>query len=193
MNLPKAGSNISFKDFNKSIKHPFVIYADYESILEKIDTVSPNPNKSYTNKYQKHTPCGFCYYIKSSVCDEYNKLELYRGEDASEEFVRRLEKDCIRLREIMFKTYKPKSLTKGEKKEFRKNSICHICEEKIEGEVKVRDHCHLTGKYRGPAHSCCNLNYKPPNFIPVFFHNSHYDTSIYKLTFKDIWRYFCHS
>ena len=44
INLPKAGSNISFKDFNKSIKHLFVIYADFESILEKIDTVSPNPN-----------------------------------------------------------------------------------------------------------------------------------------------------
>ena len=55
-----------------------------------------------------------------------NKLELYRVEDASEEFVRRLEKDCIRRREIMVKTYKPMSLTKGEKKEFRKNSICHI-------------------------------------------------------------------
>ena len=62
----------------------------------------------------------------------------------------------------------PMSLTKGEKKEFRKNSICHICEEKIEGDIKVRDHCHLTGKYRGPAHSRCHLNYKPPNFIPAF-------------------------
>ena len=78
----------------------------------------------------------------------------------------------------MVKTYKPMSLTKGEKKEFRKNSICHICEEKIEGEVKVRDNCHLTGKYRGPAHSRCNLNYKPPNFIPVFLHNAHYDTHL---------------
>ena len=72
------------------------------------------------------------------------------------------------------------SLTKGEKKEFRKNSICHIYEEKIDGEVKVRDHCHLTGKCRGPAHSRCNLNYKPPNFIPVFLHNNaHYDTRLF--------------
>ena len=73
---PAFGSyryDISFKDFNKSIKHPFVIYADFETILEKIDTVSPNPNKSSINKYQKHTPCGFCYYIKSSAGDEYNK------------------------------------------------------------------------------------------------------------------------
>ena len=72
------------------------------------------------------------------------------------------------------------SLTKGEKKEFRKNSTCHICEEKVEGDVKVRDHCHLTGKFRGPAHSHCNLNYKPPNFIPVFLHNNaHYDTHLF--------------
>ena len=92
-----------------------MIYADFESILEKIDTVSPNPNKSYINKYQKHTPCDVCYYIKSSVGDEYKKWELFQRKDASDEFVRRLEKDCIRRREIMVKTYKPMSLTKGEK------------------------------------------------------------------------------
>ena len=79
----------------------------------------------------------------------------------------------------MVKTYKPMSLTKEEEKEFRENSTCHICGEKIK-EFKVRDHCHLTGKYRGPAHSRCNLNYKPPNFIPVFLHNNaHYDTHLF--------------
>ena len=41
---------------------------------------------------------------------------------------------------------------------------------------KVRDHCHYTGKYRGAAHSICNLNYKIPKEIPVVFHNgSTYD------------------
>ena len=37
---------------------------------------------------------------------------------------------------------------------------------------KVRDHCHSTGKYRGAAHSICNLRYKTPKEIPVVFHNS---------------------
>ena len=36
---------------------------------------------------------------------------------------------------------------------------------------KVRDHCHYTGKYRGVAHSICNLRYKIPKEIPVVFHN----------------------
>ena len=41
---------------------------------------------------------------------------------------------------------------------------------------KVRDHCHYAGKYRGAAHSICNLRYNIPKEIPVVFHNgSTYD------------------
>ena len=41
---------------------------------------------------------------------------------------------------------------------------------------KVRDHCHYTGKYRGAAHSICNLKFKVPNEILVIFHSgSSYD------------------
>jgi len=49
---------------------------------------------------------------------------------------------------------------------------CHICEEIIEDKKdKVRDHCHITGLFRGAAHNSCNLNYKYSDKIPVFFHN----------------------
>ena len=47
---------------------------------------------------------------------------------------------------------------------------------------KVRDHCHLTGKYRGPAHSTCNINVTQDqnNFIPFIFHNfSNYDCHMF--------------
>ena len=49
------------------------------------------------------------------------------------------------------------------------NNTCHICIKPCIN--KVRDHCHETGKYRGPVCNICNLNYKQQNFIPVIFHN----------------------
>ena len=44
-------------------------------------------------------------------------------------------------------------------------------------DIRVRDHCHLSGRFRGPAHSECNLNYKNAFYIPIVFHNlSGYDS-----------------
>ena len=48
------------------------------------------------------------------------------------------------------------------------------------GKDRVRDHCHLTGKYRGAAHNDCNLRYRIPKFFPVYFHNlSGYDCHLF--------------
>ena len=56
---------------------------------------------------------------------------------------------------------------------YDNSTICHICND------KVRDHCHLSGKFRGAAHEVCNLKYKVPKFIPVVFHNlSGYDSHL---------------
>ncbi|XP_024873084.1 uncharacterized protein LOC112455417 [Temnothorax curvispinosus] len=61
-------------------------------------------------------------------------------------------------------------LTEDEKREFWLATHCHVCGKAFQPEDKrVRDHCHLTGRYRGPGHSRCNLNYR--NVISVFFHN----------------------
>ena len=48
-------------------------------------------------------------------------------------------------------------------------SSCIICKQDLDDETKVRDHCHLSGKFRGAAHNGCNLNYKLPKFYPVFY------------------------
>ncbi|XP_071578598.1 uncharacterized protein [Temnothorax nylanderi] len=68
-------------------------------------------------------------------------------------------------------------LTEDEKLEFRRATHCHVCRKPFQPEDKrMRDHCHLTGRYRGPTHSRCNLNYRNVYVIPVFFHNlSGYD------------------
>ena len=67
---------------------------------------------------------------------------------------------------------KKKSLMKSKKFVIyvKKNLIL------IKKHWKVRDHCHYTGKFRGVAHSICNLRYKTPREIPVVLHNgSTYD------------------
>lgn len=53
---------------------------------------------------------------------------------------------------------------------FQAAEKCHICMQES-GADRVRDHCHVTGKFRGAAHNTCNLNLKRREFIPVFFHN----------------------
>ena len=70
---------------------------------------------------------------------------------------------------------KPLRMTKEDEEEFQKANECHICNNKYTNEdIKVRDHCHITGKYRGSAHQECNLKLrvKPEEIkIPVIFHN----------------------
>ena len=74
-----------------------------------------------------------------------------------------------------------KPLTSSEKRNYGKSKKCHNCLKPFSAkDHKVRNHCHYTSKYRGPAHRICNLNYKIPNYIPVIFHNlSGYDAHLF--------------
>ena len=182
--------NIQFKNFYKKQRVPFVVYADFECFTEKIDTCQPDDSKSFTNQYQKHKPSGFCYLIK--CFDDnlfYPKLVKYTAESPDEDipqlFIESLEKD---IKEIYNRFKKPKKMvmTQEDKIDFRRATICHICEEEIDKDTDdenyriVRDHCHLTGKYRGAAHNMCNLKFRLPKFYPVIFHNlSGYDSHLF--------------
>ena len=59
-------------------------------------------------------------------------------------------------------------------KKHKESDYCHICKTPfIGGEKKIRDHCHITGRYPGAAHDRCNININYKNYyIPVFIHNS---------------------
>ena len=82
-------------------------------------------------------------------------------------------------------------MEKKEKERFDKETKCWICNGKFTNDsknYKVRDHCHLTGRYRGAACNLCNLKYSKPNFTPVVFHNlSGYDSHLFvkNLGFSD--------
>ena len=61
--MPKEGSQVYFWNHKKRLPVPFVIYADFEALTRKIDSCSPEGNKSYTQAYQKHEPSGFGYKV----------------------------------------------------------------------------------------------------------------------------------
>ena len=180
--MPPPGTYLRFKNFPHSEKAPFAIYADFESLIKPMDNCDPDPNKSYTKKYQKHEPISFSYYINSSIKGVFKSvLRKYtqtkpEDTDAMDVFIKWLEEDVkaianIEEKEIIF--------TEEDRKQFNKVSDCWICGEYL-GNDRVRDHCHYTGRYRGAAHNSCNLKYRKPKSISVFFHNlSGYDSHLF--------------
>ena len=72
--MPSAGTYLRFKNFLHSEKAPFAIYADFESKIKSMDNCDPDPNKSYTKKYQKHEPISFSYYIKCFIDGVYKPI-----------------------------------------------------------------------------------------------------------------------
>ena len=65
----------------KSLKVPFIIYADLECLLKKINTCQNNPEKSYTEKKAKHKPSGYSLVTCCSFDKSKNKRKYYRGKD----------------------------------------------------------------------------------------------------------------
>ena len=181
--MPKRGTMLSFKNYNRKMRVPFVVYADFEAFTESIATCSPSEVSSYTKQYQKHKPCSFSYYIKCFNDELFPPvLKWYtikeKDENIGKMFVENLESDIVEIYN-KFKFKKNVIITEKEERDFKEAIVCHICENPLHDD-KVLDHCHLTGKYRGAAHSQCNLKYKLPNFYPVMFHNlSGYDTHMF--------------
>ena len=174
----KNNNTIKYNHGEKSMKLPFVIYADLECLLEKMSTCINNPNESSTTEINKHTPSGYSIFTHCLFDKSKNKLNYYRKDDCMNKF-------CKDLREHVTKkfNYEKKKmipLTTKEKIYHNKQKICYVCKKEFNNNdkknYKVRDHCHYTGKYRGAAHNIFNLMYKVPKEIPIVFHNdSTYD------------------
>ena len=176
--IPDKDTNIlKFNNFHKQQPVPFVIYADFEAITEKISGCQPNNNKSYTKAYQKHTDCGYGYKIVCCYDDKYSKpTKTYRGEKAVYKFMESMLDEVKYCKKVMKKEFnKPLRMTKDDEEKFKKAKECHICNKKYtDKDIRVQDHCHISGKYRGSAHQECNLKLRvnPEEVkIPVIFHN----------------------
>ena len=185
VNMPKQGENIlKFNNFHKQLPVPFVIYADFEAITKKVqgceqsEEMKNEKNKrSYKEPYQAHEDCGYGYKVVCCYDDKYSKYtRIYRGENAVYKFMEKMLEEAEHCKAVIKKHFnKPLVMTEVDKQSFKTMDRWHICGEKYtDKDVHVRDHCHITGKFRGSAHQECNLKLriKPENLkIPVIFHN----------------------
>ena len=160
---------IKFENYFKQIPVPFKIYADFECNLRGVESYEG----SYTKKYQDHIPCSFAYKV---VCidDRFTKpIVVFRGENAAYEFIKSILKEHKYCKKIMKDQFnKNVIMTEEEEHLFQQSNNCWICKKLIDNDdEKVRDHCHVTGKFRGAAHWSCNINLQLTKKVPIIFHN----------------------
>ena len=124
--MPTKNNNIiKYNHGEKSMKLPFVIYADLECLLEKMSTCINNPNESSTTKINKHTPSGYSIFTHCSFDKSKNKLNFYRGKDCMKKFSKDLKEHASKI--IDYEKKKMIPLTTEEKIYHNKQKICYIC------------------------------------------------------------------
>ena len=169
INSRKNKRIIEFENHFKQIPFPFKNYADFECNLRGAECYEG----SYTKNYEDHIPCSFANKV---VCvdDSFTKrIVVYRGEDAAYEFIKAILQEYKYCRKVMSKHFiKNLILSEEEEHLFQKSNSCWVCKKLIDNdEEKVRDHCHVTVKFKGAAHWSCNINFQLTKKVPVIFHN----------------------
>ena len=175
--MPKPGTILKFRNFKNMLFVPVVVYDDFECY-----------------QHTTHTPSGFGLYVMSMDDNIYKSKYISKtfDGDVAKEFVN----SVIQVRkEIDRIPVKDMELTDDDMEYHVHSDKCWICGLPFEAPtemrnkdgtqkmnkdgtvkknsslIKVRDHCHFTGKYRGPAHQKCNLFLRQTKFVPVVFHN----------------------
>ena len=145
-----------FKNYFKQMPVLFKTYADFDFNLKSVESYEG----SYSKKYQDHIPCSFAYKL---VCvdDKFTKpIVVFRGKNPAYKFIEAILREYQYCKKVMKKHFnKNLIMNEEEEEEFQSSNTCWICEKLIDNDdEKVRDHCHITGKFRGAARWNCNIN-----------------------------------
>ena len=135
IDMPEEGENIlAFQNYQKQMKAPYVIYADFEALVKKIQGCERYPEskkkcKSYTEKTELHKACGYSYIVVKSD-GEVTSKKVYRGEGAVKSFLESIMQEKEKIREMLTKP-KPITMTHKDWYDFKNAYNCHICEKKL--------------------------------------------------------------
>ncbi|XP_014299742.2 uncharacterized protein LOC106694097 [Microplitis demolitor] len=161
-----VNDELKFKNFKYQEDVPFVVYADIECMLiPKVD------------ESEEHILHSVAFYVHCAYNDALSRYECNRSDKCIDWFMSRLKSLAISIHNLIKSPVKMHPLTEQENFEYNTSKKCHICNKYLAETDKCRDHCHFTGKYRGPAHVKCNILYQQSHNIPIVFHNlSGYDS-----------------
>ena len=150
-----------------------MIFVGFESILLQKDNGKQYLDESYTNKHQKHVGCTYGYKLLC-VDDKFSKpFKSYLGEDAVYNFINGMIEESKSCSDVMKKHFnKELVITKTDVFDFKNSTKCCNCDNVyVDGDVKVRDHCHFTGKYRASRRGDCSIKFKLNHKISVVSYN----------------------
>ena len=123
--MPEEDNKIlKYNSGEKSLKVPFVIYADLECMLENIDTCQNNPEESYTEKKAKHKPSGYSRFTCCSFDKSKTEWNYYKGKDCMEKVSKDLRDQAMKI--INYEKIEMIPLTNEEKESYKKQKICYI-------------------------------------------------------------------
>ena len=177
----------TFRNINRQVKHPFALYFDFESFQVAEGKVAEG--KVAEDKKFKHKASGYSIYCTFNNELYTNDCNVAEGKVAETITTsNNLVVNFVEQLKSLVKLYAANNdramipLSSEVLHQHNRANKCYICKKAFGiytthknhpdyQRHKVRDHCHVTGKYRGAAHSCCNLQVQTPDFIPIFAHN----------------------
>ena len=118
----------------KSLKVLFIIYADLECLLKKINTCQNNPENFYTDKKATHRSSGYSLVTCCSFDESKNEQKYFRGKDCIKIFCKDLKDQAMKL--INYEKKEVIPLTDKEKESHENQQICHICEKEFSQIIK---------------------------------------------------------
>ena len=120
---------LKYNPGEKSLKVQFIIYADLECLLEKIDTCQNDSKKSSIEKKAAHMPSGYSWVICCSFDKSKTEWNHYRGKDCMEKFCKGLKDQAMKI--INYEKKEMIPLTNEEKESYEKQKVCYICEKEF--------------------------------------------------------------